>query len=149
MYYLECNTFTKSHHVLQLLEIPWDQKKRKLSDTPDIGPDFNIAPTCGQGTPSSFSQRKPYDLNCPSSPGETSTLVFSEKGRSKYHTQGPILKKSKEQPVEFSQWQVVVSHSETILAPFKQWKKKLLQQHYDNEKFYMNHFMGKVANNGR
>ncbi|WJZ80435.1 hypothetical protein VitviT2T_000354 [Vitis vinifera] len=77
---------------------------------------------------------KQYVINHPSSPREPGTLVLSEKDRCKKQTQGPILKKPKEEPVEFSPHQLSVSQSETILAPETQQKEKQLRQSCDSEK---------------
>lgn len=77
---------------------------------------------------------KEYAINHPSSLREPGTLVLSKKGRCKKQTQGPMLKKPKEEPAEFSLQQLSGSPCETILAPETRQKEKQSQLCCDSEK---------------
>ncbi|KAA8529094.1 hypothetical protein F0562_034107 [Nyssa sinensis] len=81
-------------------------------------------------TPSNFvSSPKPDYSNCYSDPRKANTSTPAEWGRcGALANRGPIMKKPKQEPLDFPQQQLQGSQAESILATELQWKNKLLNQ---------------------
>ncbi|KAK9277475.1 hypothetical protein L1049_007019 [Liquidambar formosana] len=163
------------------LKIARSRKKRKLSDAPVTNSheknvvqepmlqsfplpsqsNHQSAPSCNRPvsttlTLSKFvSTPKQFYSNNNCGPTRPSTLVLSEKGSCDMHAiRGPILKKPKEEPLDFSQFQLPGSEGQTILGPDLQCKTKLTKQQLEAEKILRERFHGNkhpslLINNGQ